>query len=141
MSFLMTPVFRLAFHNEAKAESQRLIEDFMIAANVAAAQTLIGASRPCVFQVHDQPDPEKTDGVRDLASAVGTKLAKDRFYAHIISTRCWPMCAIQQMKKWSMRLYYEVRQKPFTALKILVTSDSHFAITHISHHPSEDMPT
>ena len=60
----------------SQSESQRLIEDFMIAANVAAAQTLIGASRPCVFRVHDQPDPEKTDGVRDLASAVGTKLSK-----------------------------------------------------------------
>ena len=48
----------------------------MIAANVAAAQTLIQASRPCVFRVHDQPDPGKTDSLRDLASAVGTTFAK-----------------------------------------------------------------
>ena len=56
--------------------SQRLIEDFMIAANVAAAQALISAKRPCVFRVHDQPDPEKAEGLHDLATAVGAKLAR-----------------------------------------------------------------
>ena len=48
----------------------------MIAANVAAAEALIKAERPCVFRVHDQPDPEKTEGLRDLADAVGTRLAR-----------------------------------------------------------------
>ena len=68
-----TPV---AISKRAQSESQRLIEDFMIAANVAAAQTLIKAGRPCVFRVHDMPDPEKTEGLRDLAAAVGAKLAR-----------------------------------------------------------------
>ena len=48
----------------------------MIAANVAAAQALISAKRPCVFRVHDQPDPEKAEGLHDLATAVGAKLAR-----------------------------------------------------------------
>jgi len=60
----------------AQSDSQRLIEDFMITANVAAAQTLIKASRPCVFRIHDMPDPEKTNGLRDLARAVGANLAR-----------------------------------------------------------------
>ncbi len=60
----------------SQSESQRLIEDFMIAANVAAAQALIRAKRPCVFRVHDQPDPEKADGLHDLATAVGAKLSR-----------------------------------------------------------------
>ena len=65
-----------AIIQRAQSESQRLIEDYMIAANVAAAQTLTKAGRPCVFRVHDQPDPEKMDALRDLASAVGTRLAR-----------------------------------------------------------------
>ena len=65
----------VAISKRAQSESQRLIEDFMIAANVAAAKTLIKAGRPCVFRVHDMPDPEKTEGLRDLAQAVGAKLA------------------------------------------------------------------
>ena len=65
-----------AIVQRAQSVSQRLIEDYMIAANVAAAQTLTKAGRPCVFRVHDQPDPEKMDALRDLADAVGTKLAR-----------------------------------------------------------------
>ena len=60
----------------SQSESQRLIEDYMIAANVAAAQALIRAKRPCVFRVHDRPDPDRADGLHDLATAVGAKLAR-----------------------------------------------------------------
>lgn len=60
----------------AQSESQRLIEDYMIAANVAAAQALIRAKRPCVFRVHDQPNPDRADGLHDLATAVGARLAR-----------------------------------------------------------------
>ena len=65
-----------AIVHRAQSESQRLIADYMIVANVAAAEALIKAQRPCVFRVHDQPDPEKTEGLRDLADAVGTRLAR-----------------------------------------------------------------
>jgi ribonuclease R len=60
----------------AQSDSQRLIEDYMIAANVAAAQALISAKRPCVFRVHDRPDPDRADGLHDLAAAVGARLAR-----------------------------------------------------------------
>ncbi|MGB1863721.1 MAG: ribonuclease R [Candidatus Puniceispirillum sp.] len=59
-----------------QTESQRLIEDFMIAANVAAADTLIAARRPCVFRVHDAPDPKKADSLHKLADAIGGKFAR-----------------------------------------------------------------
>ena len=65
-----------AIVQRAQSESQRLIEDYMIAANVAAAQTLTKVGRPCVFRVHDQPDPEKMDALRDLSDAVGAKLSR-----------------------------------------------------------------
>ena len=124
----------------SQSESQRLIEDFMIAANVAAAQTLIGASRPCVFRVHDQPDPEKTEGVRDLASAVGTKpkgqvLRPQHFNAVLAHVRD---TADEKMVNEAV---LRVRQKLFIALKILDTLVFRFEITHISHRQSEGMPT
>ena len=61
-----------------QSDSQRLIEDYMIAANVAAATTLADALRPCVFRVHDQPDAKKIEGLRELAGAVGSHLEKGR---------------------------------------------------------------
>ncbi len=55
-----------------QTESQRLIEDFMIAANVAAADTLIARGLPCVFRVHDTPDPKKAATLTKLAETLGT---------------------------------------------------------------------
>ena len=52
-------------------EAQRLIEDFMIAANVAAADRLIAAKSLCVFRVHGTPDPKKAATLTKLAEVVG----------------------------------------------------------------------
>lgn len=58
-----------------RLDSHRLIEEFMIAANVAAAETLERANAPCMFRVHDQPSLEKMEGLRETLSSVGIKLA------------------------------------------------------------------
>jgi ribonuclease R len=54
-----------------QSQSQRLIEDFMIAANVVAAETLIAKRLPCVFRVHDTPDPKKAATLSKLAESLG----------------------------------------------------------------------
>jgi ribonuclease R len=56
-------------------EAQRLIEDFMITANVAAADRLITAKKLCVFRVHDTPDPKKAASLKKLAEAIGVHFA------------------------------------------------------------------
>jgi ribonuclease R len=47
-------------------DSHKLIEEFMIAANVAAAETLQKLSLPCMYRVHDSPDPAKLTALRDF---------------------------------------------------------------------------
>lgn len=59
-----------------RLDSHKLIEEFMIAANVAAASALIGKKAPCVFRVHDIPDEAKLDNVREFVSAFGLSLPK-----------------------------------------------------------------
>jgi ribonuclease R len=59
-----------------RLDSHRLIEEFMISANVAAAEALERKDAPCMFRVHDQPSPEKVEGLREVLSSVGVKLAK-----------------------------------------------------------------
>lgn len=56
-------------------DSHRLIEEFMIAANTAAARALASSTLPCMYRVHDVPDPEKLDALRDLLGQIGLKLA------------------------------------------------------------------
>jgi ribonuclease R len=53
-----------------------LIEDFMIAANVAAAEQIEAIKRPCMYRVHDLPTQEKLDSLREFLSTVGIPFAK-----------------------------------------------------------------
>ena len=57
-------------------DAHRLIEEFMVLANVAAAEELLRRQRPLLFRVHEEPSPEKLDSLREVAQASGFTLAK-----------------------------------------------------------------
>ena len=61
---------------KARFDAHRLIEEFMILANVAAAEELIRLQRPLLFRVHEEPSPQKLDALREVAEASGFTLAK-----------------------------------------------------------------
>ncbi|HEY8191095.1 MAG TPA: VacB/RNase II family 3'-5' exoribonuclease, partial [Alphaproteobacteria bacterium] len=60
----------------ARLDSHKLIEEFMITANVAAALALTEKRAPCVFRIHDQPDAAKLDNVREFVKAFGLSFPK-----------------------------------------------------------------
>ena len=60
----------------ARYDSHRLIEDFMIAANVAAAETLERMRQPSMYRVHDEPTREKLDALREFLDTIGLKLVR-----------------------------------------------------------------
>ena len=59
-----------------RLDSHRLIEEFMVLANVCAAETLEEKKYPCVYRVHDVPSKDKIDGLRINLEAFGIKLNK-----------------------------------------------------------------
>jgi len=59
-----------------RLDSHKLIEEFMIAANVAAAETLEKAGWPCMYRVHDQPDEAKVEALRDFLSSFDISLPR-----------------------------------------------------------------
>jgi ribonuclease R len=59
-----------------RLDAHKLIEEFMIAANVAAAEELIRLKRPLLFRVHEEPSVMKLDALREVAEASGFTLAK-----------------------------------------------------------------
>ncbi len=59
-----------------RLDAHRLIEEFMVLANVAAAETLIAKRQPLLFRVHEEPDPERLDALRETAQSAGLTLAK-----------------------------------------------------------------
>lgn len=65
-----------AVHPRARWDSHRLIEEFMIAANVAAAETLEERDIACMYRIHDRPTDEKIEALRELLSTLDLRLAK-----------------------------------------------------------------
>jgi ribonuclease R len=59
-----------------RLDSHRLIEEFMIAANVAAAEVLEAPSMPGLFRVHDQPSMDKMETLRAFLSSIGLTFPK-----------------------------------------------------------------
>lgn len=57
-------------------DAHRLIEDFMILANVAAAEELLARRTPLLFRIHEEPAAEKLDGLREIAESAGFALPK-----------------------------------------------------------------
>jgi len=53
-----------------------LIEEFMVLANVAAAETLLSKKTPLLYRIHEEPSPAKLDALRETAQAAGYTLAK-----------------------------------------------------------------
>ncbi|QIB36002.1 ribonuclease R [Ancylobacter pratisalsi] len=59
-----------------RLDAHKLIEEFMILANVAAAETLEEKHVPLVYRVHDQPSLEKMSGLREFLQTLDIKLPK-----------------------------------------------------------------
>lgn len=59
-----------------RLDSHRLIEEFMVLANVAAAETLERRKRACVYRIHDAPNPDKVEELRANLEGFGIKFAK-----------------------------------------------------------------
>jgi len=59
-----------------RLDSHRLIEEFMILANVAAAETCERANVPLVYRVHDEPTPEKLNALREFLVTLDISLPK-----------------------------------------------------------------
>lgn len=59
-----------------RLDSHRLIEEFMILANVAAAETLEEKRQALIYRAHDEPTLEKTHALIEFLATLGIKLAK-----------------------------------------------------------------
>ncbi|MBT8455951.1 MAG: ribonuclease R [Rhodobacteraceae bacterium] len=59
-----------------RLDAHRMIEEFMILANVVAAEELTRKKTPLLFRVHEEPAPEKLDALRETAQSAGLVLAK-----------------------------------------------------------------
>jgi ribonuclease R len=79
-----------------RLDAHRLIEEFMIAANVAAAEELESRRTPLIYRVHDQPSKEKLASLSEFLATLGLKLPKtgqikpEHFNRILAATRSTP---------------------------------------------------
>jgi ribonuclease R len=59
-----------------RLEAHRLIEEFMIQANVAAAESLEESHAPIVYRAHEKPSREKLKGLSDFLETLDLRLPK-----------------------------------------------------------------
>lgn len=80
---LNLPEFQIHFDDDGhvsaiapreRLESHRLIEAFMIAANVAAADFLLEKKLPGMYRVHEDPSDEKIEDLKNMLKAAGYNL-------------------------------------------------------------------
>ena len=58
-----------------RLDAHRVVEDFMISANVAAAKALEAKVAPVVYRVHETPSREKLTSLKDYLATFGRKLS------------------------------------------------------------------
>ena len=59
-----------------RLDSHRLIEEFMILANVAAAEMLERSRTPLIYRVHDEPTVDKLTALREFLATIDISLPK-----------------------------------------------------------------
>ena len=62
-----------------RLEAHRLIEEFMIQANVAAAEALEEKKSPLIYRVHDAPSSEKLVALSEFLASIGINAPKTAF--------------------------------------------------------------
>ena len=55
-------------------ESHQLIEEFMLLANEAVAKETLRRNVPCIYRIHEKPDPDRLNEFRQSAAAAGLRL-------------------------------------------------------------------
>ncbi|HVI05325.1 MAG TPA: RNB domain-containing ribonuclease, partial [Sphingomicrobium sp.] len=70
-----------------RLDAHRLVEDYMIAANVAAARALEARKAPVMYRVHEPPSREKLVALKDYLATFGIEFALGQVMAPAIFNR------------------------------------------------------
>ncbi|NIN71333.1 MAG: RNB domain-containing ribonuclease [Gemmatimonadetes bacterium] len=60
-----------------RLDSHRLIEEFMILVNESVARSVESRGAPFIYRVHEAPEPDRLERLREFIAGLGLKLARD----------------------------------------------------------------
>ena len=148
-----------AIHTYQRNDAHRLIEEFMLAANVAAADFLLEQQCPAMYRVHETPKEEKLTDMRSFLSELGLQLdggdeptakdyaklmeqIKDREDYHLINMvllRSMPLAVYEAVNKGHFGLAFEAYTHFTSPIRRYPDLMVHRALKHlINGHLPED---
>lgn len=65
-----------SIQNRVSLPAHKLVEEFMIQANVAAAEELERKQTPCLYRIHEQPSYDKLETLRQFMESLDYRFAK-----------------------------------------------------------------
>ena len=107
-----------------RLDSHRLIEEFMITANVAAAETLSGRQCPCLFRVHPLPDAARVEALNDFLAPLGYSVRKGQVITPRAFTQILARAADRPEKDVVHQLVLRAQSQAFYGPK----NDGHFGL-------------
>ena len=127
----------------SRFDAHRLIEEFMIQANVAAAETLEAKRAPLIYRVHDPPSPEKLEALREIPRhRSGSTLARGQVLrTGAASTTCSTATPAPSTPRWSTSVLRARCQALLCAGEHRPFRPGPAAATPISPRRSAAMPT
>ena len=66
----------VAIQRRERTVADQIVEEFMLAANEAVAETYARRRAPFLYRVHEEPDSERIEGLREFLAHVGYTLPK-----------------------------------------------------------------
>ena len=108
-----------------RIETQRLIEEFMIMANVAAAETCEQYRVPLLYRVHDAPTLEKVTVLREFLQTLGISLPK----ASSLRPGDFNRILVRVKGKDTERLVHEVVLRSQAQAEYSAVNYGHFGLT------------
>jgi len=113
-------------------DAHKLVEEFMIQANVCAAQALERSDTPLIYRVHEPPEMEKVQGLADFLPALdlkwsmGQRATPTRFNRLIEQARSRDLIETVSMSilRTQMKAYYTPQNKGHFGLNL--THYAHF---------------
>ncbi|MDA0338652.1 MAG: ribonuclease R [Proteobacteria bacterium] len=103
-----------SIQERTRFDAHRLIEEFMIVANVAAAEELEKHQTPCMYRVHDAPAPEKLAVLQEFLESIKMKVPKterlsprhfNQILAKVVGTPHGDMANMVVLRSQSQALY------------------------------------
>jgi ribonuclease R len=108
-----------------RLDAHRLVEAFMIEANVAAAEILVKKRTPLLFRVHENPSAEKIKSLADFLKTVNIPLA----LGQVIRSRHFNRILSQAKGTAHERLVHEVVLRSQAQANYRTKNEGHFGLS------------